>query len=74
MKNVIDFFIAVGFLLPQFLGLAVGLPQFLQPKPHTTNTGFIGLLIGELCLGVILKMSKLWQSIDSADKDLVLKQ
>ena len=52
VKNIIDFFIAVGFLLPQFLGLAVGLLQLLQPEPHTTNTGFIKLFISELGLKV----------------------
>ena len=50
VKNLIDFFIAIGLLLPQFLDLAVGLLQFLQPKLHTTNTGFIRSLIGKLSL------------------------
>ena len=50
MKNVIDFFVAVDLLLPQFLGLAVGLLQFLQPKLHITNTGFIRLCIGKFGL------------------------
>ena len=50
VKNIIDFFIAVGLLLPQFLSFAVSLLQLLQPEPHTTNTGFIRLLIGELGL------------------------
>ena len=59
MKNIIDFFIAVGFLLPQFLGLAVNLLQLLQPELHTTNTGFIRSLIGELGLEVIPKTSEL---------------
>ena len=53
VKNLIDLLIAVGFLLPQFLRLAVGLLQLLQSEPHTTNTGFIRLLIGELGLKVI---------------------
>ena len=60
VKNIIDFFIAVGFLLPQFLGLAVGLLQFLHPEPHTTNTGFIRLLIGKLGSEVIPEMPELW--------------
>ena len=47
MKNLIDFFITVGLLLPQFLGLAVGLLQLLQPEPYTTNTGFVRSLISE---------------------------
>ena len=72
VKNLIDFCIAVGLLLPQFLGLAVGLLQLLQPEPHTTNTDFIKLLIGKLGLEKTLKTPELWQSIGSADKDLVL--
>ena len=67
MKNVINFFVAIGFLLPQFLGLAVGLLQLLQPKPHTTNTGFIRSFIGKLGLGVIQETPELWQSVSSAD-------
>ena len=67
VKNIIDFFIAVGLLLPQFLGLAVGLLQLLQPEPHTTNTGFIRSFIGELGLEIIPKMPELWQSKGSAD-------
>ena len=59
VKNLIDFFIAVGLLLPQFLGLAVGLLQFLQPKSHTTKTGFIRLLIGKLGSEVISKTPEL---------------
>ena len=50
MKNLIDFFIAVSLLVPQFLGLAVGLLQLLQPETYTTITGFIRLLINELGL------------------------
>ena len=41
VKNLFDFFIVVGLLLPQFLGFAFGLLQLLQPEPHTTNTAFI---------------------------------
>ena len=48
VKNLINFFIAVGLLLSQFLSLAVGVLQLLQSEPHTTNIGFIKLLIGEL--------------------------
>ena len=47
VKNLIDFFITVVFLLPQFLGLAVDLLQLLQLEPDITNTGFIRLLIDE---------------------------
>ena len=50
VKNLIDFFITVGLLLPQFLGLAVGLLQLLQSEPNITNTGFVRSLIGELGL------------------------
>ena len=67
VKNLIDFFIAVGFLLPQFLNLAVGLLQLLQPEFYITNTDFIRSLIGELGLEVIPKMPKLWQNVGSAD-------
>ena len=74
VKNIIDFFIAVGLLLPQFLGLAVGLLQLLQPEPHTTNTGFIRLLIGELGLEDTSETPELWQSVGSAGQDLVLGQ
>ena len=72
MKNLINFFIAVGLLLPQFLGLAVGLLQLLQSKPYTTNTGFIKSLIGKLGLEGIPEMPKLWQNVGCADKNLVL--
>ena len=67
VKNIIDFFIAIGFLLPQFLGLAVGLLQLLQPEPYTTNTGFIRSLIGELGSEVIPETPELWQSVGFAD-------
>ena len=67
VKNIIDFFIAVSLLLPQFLGLAVGLLQLLQPEPYTINTGFIRLLIGKLGLEIILETPELWQSVGSAD-------
>ena len=60
VKNLIDFFIAIGFLLPQFLGLAVGLLQLLQPKLYTINTGFIRLLIGKLGLEDAPEMPELW--------------
>ena len=72
MKNLIDFFITVGFLLPQFLGLMVGLLQLLPPKPYTSNIGFVRLLIGKLGLESTPKTPELWQSVGSADKDLVL--
>ena len=67
IKNLINFFTIVGFLLPQFLGLTVGFPQLLQPEPDTTNTGFIRLLIGKLGLEDTPKTPELWQSISSAD-------
>ena len=67
VKNIIDFFIAVGLLFPQFLGLAVVLLQLLQPEPHTINTGFIRSLIGELGSEVIPETPELWQSVDFAD-------
>ena len=72
VKNLINFFINDGLLLPQLLGLAVGLLQLLQPEPHTTNTGFIRLLISELGSKGTPEMPELWQSVGSADKDLVL--
>ena len=58
VKNLINFFIAVDFLLPQFLGLAVGFLQLLQPKPYITNIGFIRSLIGKLGSEGILKTMK----------------
>ena len=72
VKDLINFFIAVGLLLPQFLGHAVGFLQLLQLEPHTTNTSFIRLFIGELGLEGTSKTLELWQSISSADEDLVL--
>ena len=74
VKNIINFFIAVGLLLPQFLGLEVSFLQLLQPEPHTTITGFIRLLIGELGLEGTPETPELWQSVGSADEDLVLGQ
>ena len=73
MKNLIDFFITVRFLLPQFLGFAVDLLQLLQLEPHTSNTDFIRLLIGKLGSKGTLETPELWQSVGSADKDLVLR-
>ena len=72
VKNLINFFIAVDLLLPQFLGLALGLLQLLEPKSHATNIGFIRLLIGKLGLEGTSKVLELWQNMGSADKDLVL--
>ena len=72
VKNLIDFFIIVGLLLPQFLGFAVSLLQLLQPEPYTTNTGFVRSLIGKLGLEGSLKIPELWQSVGFADKNLVL--
>ena len=74
MKNVIDLFIAISLLLPQFLSLAIGLLQFLQFEPYTTNTSVIRLFIDKLGLEVILETLELWQSIGSVDEDLVLGQ
>ena len=74
VKNLIDFFIAIGLLLPQFLGLTIGLLQFLQPKPHTTYTGFIGSFIGKFGLESTPAMPELWQSVGSANCDLMLRQ
>ena len=65
VKNLFDFFIAVGLLFSQFLDLAIDLLQFLQPKPYTTNTGFIKSFIGKLNSKGILKTPELWQSIGS---------
>ena len=67
VKNLINFFITISFLLPQSLGFTIGLLQLLQLEPHTTNTGFIKPLISKLNLESIPKMSELWQSVDSAD-------
>ena len=72
VKNLINFFITVGLLWPQFFGLAIGLLQLLQPEPHTINTGFVRLLIGKLGLEGTLETPELWQSVGSVDKDLVL--
>ena len=72
MKNIIDLFIAIGFLLPQYLGFAVGSLQLFQPEPHTNNTGFIKSLIGELGSKGIPETPELWQSVGSADENLVL--
>ena len=74
VKNLVDFFITDSFLLPQFLGFVVGLLQLLQPKPHTINTGFIRLLIGELNSESTPETLKLWQSIGSIDEDLMLRR
>ena len=69
VKNLIDFFIIVGLLLPQFLSFEVGLLQLLQPEPHTTNIGFVSLLIGELGLEGTPETPELWQSVGSIDED-----
>ena len=74
VKNLIDFFITVALLLPHFLGHEFGFPQLLQPEPHTTNTGFVRLLIGELGLEGTPETPELWQSVGSADENLVLGQ
>ena len=67
VKNLINFFIAIGFLLPQFLGFAVGFLQILQSEPYITNTGFISSFIDEPGLENVWKTSELWQSIGSVD-------
>ena len=59
IKNLIDFFIAVGFLLLQFLCLANGFLKFLQLKPYTINTGFIKFLIGKFRSDNILETAEL---------------
>lgn len=59
VKNFINFFIAVSFLLLQFLGFAVGLLQFMQLEPHITYISFIKLLIGKLSLEVTSKTPEL---------------
>ena len=74
VKYHINFFITNGFLLPQFFGLAVRLLQLLQREPHITNDGFMRSLIGELGLEATPKMPERWQSIYSADWDLMLKR
>ena len=74
VKNLIDFFITIGLFLLQFLGLAVGFLQLLQLEPRTTNTGFIRSLIGKLGLKSTTETPELWQSVRSADKDLVLER
>ena len=74
VKNLIDFFIIVGVLLPQFLGLEVGLLQLLQPEPHTINTGFVRSFNDKLGLEGTPETPELWQSVGSADEDLVLGQ
>ena len=74
VKTLIDFFLAISFLLPQFLGLTVDLLELLQPKPDTINTGFIRFFIGKFILEGILQMPELWQSVSSVGKDLMLRQ
>ena len=69
VKNLIDFFIVVDLLLPQFLAFAVGL---LQLEPHTANTGLIKLLIGKLGLESTPETLGLWQSVGFADENLVV--
>ena len=74
VKNLIDFFITIGLLLPQFFGFIVDLLQFFQPKLNIINTGFIRSLIGKLGWEDSPETLKLWQSISSTDWDLVLRQ
>ena len=71
VKNLINVFIAVGLLLLQLLGLAVGLLRLLQLKPHTTNTGFIRSLISKLGSEGTPETPELWQSVGFVDEDLV---
>ena len=59
MKNLINFFIAVGILLPQFLILAISLLQFLQFEPYIINIGFIRFFISKLGLEDILETPEL---------------
>ena len=73
VRNVIDFFIAgLKACLAYSLGLAVVLLQLVQPEPYTTNTGFIKLLISKLGLEDTPKTPELWQSVGSADEELML--
>ena len=74
VKYLIDFFLAIGILLPQFLGLAINHLQLLQHELHTTNTGFIMSLIRKLGLEGTPKTLELWESVVSADSDLILRQ
>ena len=67
LKNIINFFIAVGLLLSQSLGLTISFLQLLQPEPYITNTGFIRSFIGKLNLKGILKTPELRQKVSSAD-------
>ena len=67
VKNLINFWIAIAFLFPQFLGLAIGFLQLLQPKPYTTKTDFIRSLIGKFGLKSIEEILELWQNIDFVD-------
>ena len=67
VKNLINFFIVVGLLFPQFFGFVISFLQLLQPEPYTINTGSIRSLIGKLSLEDSLKTPELWQSIGSVD-------
>ena len=67
VKNLIKFFIAIGFLLSQFLGFAVGLLQLMRRKPYTTNTGCIRSLISKFGSKSSLETPELWQNIGSAN-------
>ena len=60
VKNLINFLIAIAFLLFQFLCLAVVFLQLVQPELYTTNISFIKSFIGKLGLEGILKMLELW--------------
>ena len=59
VKNLINFFITIGFLLSQSLAFAASLLQLLQSEPYTTNTGFVRSLIGKLSLKRISYMPEL---------------
>ena len=54
------------------MSLEVSLLQLLQSEPHTTNTGFVRSLIGELGSEGTPKTLELWQSKGFADEDLIL--
>ena len=67
VKNLINLFMAVSFLLFLSLSLAVRFLQLLQLSPHTVNIGLIMSFIGKLGLKAISKMSELCQSVGSKD-------
>ena len=73
VNNLINFLIAISFLLPELFVLAFDLSQLLQLDPHIINTNFIMFLIAGVDSKDILEIPELWHSIGSADKDLLLR-